>query len=124
MFAIRTVAFATLAALSTYATAEPQRQHLELVNRAHASVTAIAVANAGSDTFRDLTLAGPLRGGGGATAIEVAGEACRVDLRFQFLDGRAALSRNVDICRTRAFRIQPLPQAAGVGTPVERLSSR
>lgn len=124
MSAIRSLAVALVAVLSTQVIAGSRHHHVELVNRAQSSVTAIAVAAAGSDAFRDVALASPVRGGGGATAIEVAGDDCRVDLRYRFLDGRSAISRNVDICRTHGFRIQPLPQASETGSPADLLGSR
>ena len=90
---------------------EPGR-YLELVNRAHDTVTAVSAAPAGSGVFQPMPLPVPLRGGGDATTLSVAGERCRYDLQFTFRDGRAVVYPQVDLCRHRGLRIQPLPRAS------------
>lgn len=105
-----------LAAVGTHAGAthagDHERTHyLELINRAHDSVTSLAVTAAGGDAFREIDLGAPLRGGGGSSTIEVPGEGCRYDFRFDFRDGRSLVYRNVDVCRSRALRIRPMSRA-------------
>jgi hypothetical protein len=91
------------------AAAEPAR-YLELSNRAHDALIALAVAAPGSDAFRDIALGAPLQGGGDAATFRLAGDACRYDLRFTFRNGRSMLYPNVDICANRV-RIRPLPHS-------------
>ena len=93
---------------------EPTR-YLELVNRAHDTVTAVSAAPAGSGAFQPMPLPAPLRGGGDATTLSVAGEHCRHDLQFTFRDGRSVVYPQVDLCRHRGLRIQPLPRASTGG---------
>lgn len=100
---------------ATHAGAKERTRYLELINRAHDSVTSVALAVAGDDAFRTMPLGGPLRGGGGSTTIEIAGDHCLYDVRFLFRNGRALIHRNVDICRHRGLRIRPLPPAAENG---------
>ena len=44
-------------------------RYLDLINRAHDSVTSLEVAPAGSDAFQKKPLGAPLRGGGDSTTI-------------------------------------------------------
>lgn len=113
MFLIRSALAGLLSAAAVQASANEPTHYLDLINRAHDSVTAFATAIPGSDTFRETPLGVPLRGGGDSATVEVAGESCRYDLRFTFVNGRAMVYRNVDICRYRAVRIRPLPRAIG-----------
>ena len=96
---------------------EPIR-YFELVNRAHDSVTALAVAPAGSPDFRALPLRTALRGGGDATTLELAADACRLDFRFTFRDGRSALYPGIDVCRHGGLRIRALSPSARGGASV------
>lgn len=108
----RTVCLAaSLLAVATVAHAQGQARlhYLHLVNRAHDSVVSLAVAEAGSATFRGVPV-DPLRGGGDAATVGIAGAGCDYDLRFAFQDGRTLVYRDVDICRYGPLRIQPLPR--------------
>src|SRR5687767_4991900 len=88
MFPTRTAAFVTvllatvLLAASAHAGAGKDTRYLDLINRAHDSVTSLEVAPAGSGDFREKPLGAPLRGGGDSTTIEIAGESCLYDIRL------------------------------------------
>ena len=100
----------SLATAATCAVAaEPPTRYLELSNRAHDSLTALAIAEPGSDAFRDLPLGAPVRGGGDATTLRLSGDSCRYDLRFTFRNGRSMIYRDVDVCAHRVS-IRPLPR--------------
>lgn len=90
--------------------ASPTR-YLTVVNRSHDSVTALSIAPSGSsDAVLPLQLSKALRGGGGSTTVEIAAQDCRQDVRVLFRDGRTQMYRDVDVCRQRALRLQPLPR--------------
>lgn len=103
---LATVLFATAA----HAGAGKETRYLDLVNRAHDSVTSLAVAPAGSDAFQEKPLGAPLRGGGDSTTIEFAGETCLYDIRFKFLNGRTLVYKDVDICSGGKLAIRSLPR--------------
>lgn len=84
-------------------------RYLDLINRAHDSVTSLEVAPAGSDAFQKKPLGAPLRGGGDSTTIEIAGESCLYDIRFKFRNGRTLVYKDVDICGGGKLAIAPLP---------------
>lgn len=112
MHPFRTACLASvlLAAAATAHAQGASRQHyLTLVNRAHDSVTAVAVADAGSTAFRAID-ADPLRGGGNSATIGITGAGCRYDVRFGFSDGRTLVYRDLDVCRNVLVRIRPLPR--------------
>lgn len=88
--------------------ASPTR-YLTVVNRSHDSVTALSIAPTGSSAL-PLQLSKALRGGGGSTTVEIAAQACRQDVRVLYRDGRTQMYRDVDVCRQRALRLQPLPR--------------
>ena len=107
---ICTVVLAILATTTAYA-GDTNSRYLELINRAHDSMTSFAIAAPGSDAFVDVPLGAPLRGGGDSTTLGLADASCRYDLRFKFIDGRAMVYRGVDICRYPRVRIRHLPRA-------------
>lgn len=84
-----------------------QTRYVELTNRAHDSVTSLAIATAGSDSFHDKPLGTPLRGGGDSATIEIASDSCLYDFRFEFRDGQTMIYQDVDICRGNRLRIEP-----------------
>lgn len=84
-----------------------QTRYVELTNRAHDSVTSLAIATAGSDSFHDKPLGTPLRGGGDSATIEIASDSCLYDFRFGFRDGQTMIYQDVDICRGSRLRIEP-----------------
>lgn len=102
-----TAVLAMLAATAAHAGGTNTR-YLELINRAHDSMTSFAIAAPGSDAFVDVPLGTPLHGGGDSTTLEVADASCRYDLRFTFVDGRAMVYRGIDICRYPRVRIRGL----------------
>ena len=107
---------AVLASLPAAAAQDgPRTRYFELLNRAHDRLVALAVAPAGSDTFQARPLGEPVAGGGGSATIELPGEACVYDLRFTFGNGRSLIYGDIDVCRNRSLRIQPLPRAAAKG---------
>lgn len=105
-----------LTTTATHAGVRAHTRYLELINRAHDSVTSFAIAPAGSDAFREMPLGAPLRGGGDSTTIEVTDESCLYDLRFVFLNGRALIYQGVDICRHPRVHIRRLPARTKAGT--------
>jgi len=94
------IRFAVLSLLSAAATVHAGEgiRYLELLNRAHDSVTGVAVAPAGSDRFRQVDI-DLLPGGGGATRLAVANTGCRYDLRVAFRNGQQVVYPNVDACK-------------------------
>lgn len=114
------LALATLLAVLAGATATQTQagermRYLELLNRAHDSVTSLAIAPSGDDAFRAVPLGGALPAGGGSTNIEIAGDHCRYDLRMDFRNGRTAIYRDFNVCRNRSLRIGKLPRAGETG---------
>ena len=110
---MRPICTAVLAMLATAAAhaGDTNTRYLELINRAHDSMTSFAIAAPGSEAFMDIPLGAPLRGGGDATTLGLADAGCRYDLRFTFIDGRAMVYRGVDICRYPRVRVRHLPRA-------------
>jgi len=90
------------ACTSTHATG---LHYLDLVNTAPVTMTAFAIADPGSDDWREIPLgATALRGGGESTRIGIEhGAGCRRDLRATFADGRILLQRGFDVCKYRTY---------------------
>ena len=110
MPSIRAAVLILSLATATHAVAaEPATRYLELSNRAHDSLTALAIAEPGGKVFRDVPLGAPVRGGGDATTLRLSGDSCRYDLRFTFRNGRSMIYRDVDVCAHRVS-IRPLPR--------------
>lgn len=104
-----------LSATAAQAGARTHTRYLELVNRAHDSVTSLAIAPVGSDAYREMPLGAPLRGGGDSTTVELAADSCLHDLRFVFRNGRTLVYQSVDICRYPTVHIRRLPLRDGSG---------
>jgi hypothetical protein len=87
------------------AVADGQSHYLDIYNTAPSSLVAIAVAPAGSGTFRDIALGGkPLRGGGDSTTVAVQPDGgCLRDLRLSFADGRVLEQNRFNVCRYRSY---------------------
>lgn len=125
----RTAAIASLAASLAIATpilaAPAPARYFDLVNASHDSVTALAVAPAGEDAFREIDLGPPLRGGLTSTTVEVPEGGCLRDFRVALSDGRTLLYPGIDVCRYRQLRLSHRDGRAGshaadrslVGTP-------
>jgi hypothetical protein len=110
MHPIRAIVFATFL-VAAAANAAERTRYLELINRAHDSVTSLTIAKAGEDVFRAVPFGDPLGGGGDSTTIEVVGNTCRYDLRFTLRDGRALIYRDIDICHQHRLHIRRLPRS-------------
>ena len=110
------VAFSLCVAVAASANAHARTRYLELVNRAHDSVVAIAIADAGDPVFRTTPIGEPLRGGGGSTTIALDGDACLRDFRIAFRNGRSQLYREIDVCRQQRLRLRAFPREREAGT--------
>lgn len=110
--------FSFAAALPTQA--GTYTHYFELINRAHDRLVALSIAPAGSDRFQPRPLGEAIDGGGDSATVEWAGEQCVYDLRFTFGNGRSVVYSDIDVCRNRSLRIQPLRRtrapAAGIAT--------
>jgi hypothetical protein len=110
---ILAAAFASLLlCAAAHAEENTQTRYVKLINRAHDSVTSLAIAGAGDDVFRDKPLGAPLRGGGDSATIEIASDRCLYDFRFGFRDGRTVVYQGVDVCHGDSLRIEPLSALA------------
>jgi len=84
-------------------------RYLEVVNRAHDSLTAVAVKpSEGDQAFRDWPLERPVQGGGNSFTLAVNEPGCRFDVQMQFRNGSAVVYKDVDVCRLQSLRIDPL----------------
>jgi hypothetical protein len=101
----------TLLAASTTVLAgerSPTR-YLEVINRAHDSLTGVAVKpSEGGQDFRAWPLKTPVQGGGDSFTLAMREPGCRFDFQLQFRDGRAVVYKDVDVCRLQSLRIDPL----------------
>jgi hypothetical protein len=93
-------------------------RHFDVTNATLDSVTALAIAPAGSGTFHDIALTEPLQGGLTSITVDVPDGGCLRDLRVTFRDGHVLLYPRIDACRYRGLRLMPRD-----GRP-ERLTSR
>lgn len=110
---ILAAAFASLLfATTAHADEATQTRYVELINRAHDSVTSLSIATAGSDSFQNKPLGLALRGGGDSATIEIASDNCLHDFRFGFRNGQTVIYEDVDVCRGNRLRIEPLPVIA------------
>ena len=92
-------------------------RHFDVTNATLNSVTALAIAPAGTETFHDIALAEPLQGGLNSITVDVPDGGCLRDLRVTFRDGHVLLYPRIDACRYRELRLMPRD-----GSP-ERLTS-
>lgn len=83
--------------------------YLQLVNATFDSVTAVAVAPAGSEAFQRIALGQPLQGGLTATTLRVPPGQCLRDLRVTFQNQRVERFGAIDICRVHALRLDAKP---------------
>jgi hypothetical protein len=112
MFLIRFALAGLMSTIAIQASANERTHYVDLINRAHDSVTVFATALPGSDVYRETLFGDPLRGGGESATVQFAGQNCNYDLRFTFGNGRKMVYRNVDICRYPVVRISPMPRMA------------
>lgn len=80
-------------------------RHLRIINATYDSVIALAFAPARSSVFQDTALAPPLQGGLTAITVDVPAGGCLRDVRVTFLDGRASMYPNIDVCRYDGLRL-------------------
>ncbi|NYF34848.1 hypothetical protein [Stenotrophomonas sp. JAI102] len=110
MSLLRTAAVAVLLAATTPAIAAAEGvRYLALLNRAHHSVTTLAIAPAGSTHYRETPI-DAVPGGGGAATVGVADAGCRYDLQVGFRNGRSVVYSNVDVCRGGTLVISAMPK--------------
>lgn len=110
IFPAATIAFVlgNLIAAPSAACAEATRmprRHFDLVNATFDSVTALAIAPAGGDAFRDIPLGRPLQGGLNSMTFDVPVGGCLRDLRVTFHGGRTRIFPRIDICRSTGLRL-------------------
>lgn len=124
MHLIRTALVAALL-IAPAAHAADGIRYLELLNRAHDSVTAVAIAAAGSGRFQPAAI-DPVPGGGGATTVAVGDAGCRYDLQVGFGNGRSVVYSNVDVCRGGKLVISAMPRdgryALQAAQPVQQVA--
>lgn len=82
-------------------------RHFDVTNATLNSVTALAIAAAGSEAFHDIALAEPLQGGLNSVTIDVPDGGCLRDLRVTFHDGQVLLYPRIDACRYQGLRLMP-----------------
>lgn len=106
---------AALSATALFATAAHAGEgrdirYLDLVNRAHDSVTSLEIAPAGSDAYQPKDLGAPLRGGGDSATIQILADSCLYDFRFRFRNGKTLVYKDVDVCSGGKLAIRALPR--------------
>lgn len=82
-------------------------RHLDLINATFDSVTALAIAPAGSANFHDVALGQPLQGGLTSMTFDVPAGDCLRDIRVTFKDQRSMLYPHFDVCRHDGLRLAP-----------------
>ena len=90
-------------------TAGAQRP-LPVINRAHDSIVAIAVAEPGGGRFREIPLDGPLHGGGNEVTVQMPVDGCRHDVRLVFRGGRSVVYKDLQTCRLASLRVDRVPR--------------
>lgn len=115
MRSTRTAAFAPMLAAMAFIVAGAAHaggdrraaRHFDVTNATLNSVTALAIAPAGSKAFHDIALGEPLQGGLNSIAVDVPYGGCLRDLRVTFRDGRVLLYPRIDACRYQGLRLMP-----------------
>ncbi|RAO74772.1 hypothetical protein CA260_18320 [Dyella jiangningensis] len=79
--------------------------HLRLVNATFDSVTAFAMAPAGSGAYVEASFASPLQGGLSSTTVSVPSGDCLRDVRVTFINGRVETYPMLDVCRHSGLRL-------------------
>jgi hypothetical protein len=80
-------------------------RHFDVTNATLNSVTALAIAPAGTETFHDIALGEPLQGGLNSITVDVPEGGCLRDLRVTFRDGHVLLYPRIDACRYQGLRL-------------------
>lgn len=117
---LATVLAATATACASTDNGLAAPSYFDVVNASHDSVTALAIAPAGSDAFEAVDIGKPLRGGVTGMTLDVPPGGCRRDLRVDFSDGRRLLYPGVDLCRHRALRLTPRDGSPAVARPADK----
>jgi hypothetical protein len=81
-------------------------RHFDLVNATFDSITGLAIAPAGGETFHDVALGQPLQGGPTSMTFDVPTGGCLRDLRVTFHGGRTQLFSHIDVCRSSGLRLR------------------
>lgn len=98
-----------VASMTAFTAVAGERTHyLDLINRAHDRIVSVAATPPGGSEWNELLHGESVPGGGGATTVQLASDACVHDVRVAFANGRSALYPALDLCRHRGLRIQPL----------------
>lgn len=84
-------------------------RHFDLTNATFDSVTAVAIAPAGSADFQAVALDRPLQGGLTAMTFDLPAGRCLRDLRLTFDGGRRLLVPRIDVCRSHGLRLAAQP---------------
>ena len=100
------LAAASVCANPAHDARKPAR-HVNLVNATFDSVTALAIAPAGSDTFHEIDLGEPLHGGLTSMTFDVPAGDCMRDIRVTFKGDRTLLYPHFDVCRNDGLRLAP-----------------
>jgi hypothetical protein len=108
-------AFTTMLAAMAFLLADPAyaggnrhvARHFNVVNDTSNSVTALAIAPIGSETFHDIALGEPLQGGLTSITVDVPDGGCLRDIRVTFRNGRTLLYPRIDACRYQGLRLMP-----------------
>jgi hypothetical protein len=101
---------ATPVALALHVDAGTTRaRHFDLVNAGFDSVTAVAIAPAGSDDFQAIALGRPLQGGLTSMTVDLPVGSCLRDVRLTFNGGRQLLLSRINVCRTHGLRVGGQP---------------
>lgn len=107
-FATMLVAVAFLLADAAHASGNRHAaRHFDVVNATLNSVTALAIAPAGSEAFHDIALGEPLQGGLTSITIDVPDGGCLRDIRVTFRNGRTLRYPRIDACRYQGLRLMP-----------------
>lgn len=85
-------------------------RYVDLINRAHDSVTSLEFSSTESSAFQKIPLNQSLGGGGDSTTIKLEGEGCLYDLRLGFRNGRTLVYKALDACKGSRLTIRPLPR--------------
>ena len=111
----RAAAFTTMLAAMSFLLADAAHagggrhaaRHFDVVNATSNSVTALAIAPAGSAAFHDIALGEPLQGGLTSITVDVPDGGCLRDIRVTFRHGRTLLYPRIDACRYHGLRLMP-----------------
>ena len=105
LLAIHAMSWGTFLHASPAGDERTAARHLRIVNATFDSVTAFAVAPAGSAVFVDTAFHAPLQGGLNSTTVSLPAGDCLRDVRVSFLNGRVETYPSLDVCRYNGLRL-------------------